>query len=192
MRLFDARETERLKELDGVELADFGQRAAAFAIDCILALATLLGVMAAVGFAIWLYRWVFSGATATVRINFEGEEGKLALETVAPLLYFGLATWLGNGQTVGKRLLGIRVVSVTHGHMDLWHSVERALGYGAAALEFGFGFVQFFIHPNRRTVQDRIAETIVVKEKSLRQRQIVAQRRVTVSTSLPPAEHAHT
>jgi hypothetical protein len=50
--------------------------------------------------------------------------------------------------------------------MTLWHSIERALGYGAAALEFGFGFAQFFIHPYRRTVQDRIAETIVVKEKS--------------------------
>jgi len=30
------------------------------------------------------------------------------------------------------------------------------------ALEGGFGFLQYFIHPNRRTVHDRIAETIVV------------------------------
>ena len=44
-------------------------------------------------------------------------------------------------------------------------SDKRALGYGASALEFGFGFIQYFIHPNRRTVHDRIAETIVVKKK---------------------------
>jgi len=40
------------------------------------------------------------------------------------------------------------------------------LGYGAAALELGFGFVQFFIHPYRRCAQDRLAETIVVTERS--------------------------
>ncbi len=58
----------------------------------------------------------------------------------------------------------IRVVSIAHTHLTLWHSVERALGYGAAALEGGFGFVQFFIHPDRRCAQDRLAETIVVTE----------------------------
>ena len=80
------------------------------------------------------------------------------------VLYFGLSTYWGNGQTLGKRLLGIRVVSLVHEKMSLWHSFERALGYGASALEFGFGFIQYFIHRNRRTVHDRIAETVVVKE----------------------------
>ena len=80
------------------------------------------------------------------------------------VLYFGLATYLGNGRTPGKRLLRIRVVSLVHRRLSLWHAFERALGYGASALEFGFGFVQYFIHPNRRTVHDRIAETIVVAD----------------------------
>jgi hypothetical protein len=31
-----------------------------------------------------------------------------------------------------------------------------------SASEAGFGFAQYFIHPNRQTVHDRIAETIVV------------------------------
>ena len=80
-------------------------------------------------------------------------------------LYFGLGTWLGHGQTPGKRLLRIRVVSLTHGHLSLWHAVERSLGYAASVLEGGFGFLQYYIHPNRQTVHDRIAETIVVKEQ---------------------------
>lgn len=33
-------------------------------------------------------------------------------------------------------------------------------------LEGGFGFIQYFIHPNHRTVHDRIAETIVVKDSA--------------------------
>jgi len=81
------------------------------------------------------------------------------------VLFFGLSVYLGNGRTLGKRVMGIRVVSLVHHKMSLWHSFERALGYGASALEFGFGFVQYFIHPNRRTVHDRMAETIVIRDK---------------------------
>jgi uncharacterized RDD family membrane protein YckC len=78
-------------------------------------------------------------------------------------LYFGLWTYFGHGQTLGKKLLKIRVVAVAHAHLSLWHSIERSLGYGASILEGGFGFLQFFIHPNRQTVHDRIAETIVIQ-----------------------------
>ena len=49
--------------------------------------------------------------------------------------------------------------------ITLWQSVERALGYGASALEGGFGFVQYFLYGNHCCVHDRIAETIVVKER---------------------------
>jgi hypothetical protein len=48
--------------------------------------------------------------------------------------------------------------------LSLWHSFERALGYGASALEFGFGFLQYFLADNRQTTHDRIAGTIVVEE----------------------------
>jgi uncharacterized RDD family membrane protein YckC len=72
--------------------------------------------------------------------------------------------WWTNGLTLGKRLLRIRVVSLVHMKTTLWQAVERALGYGASMLEGGFGFVQFFIHPNHCYVHGRIAETIVIKE----------------------------
>jgi uncharacterized RDD family membrane protein YckC len=78
------------------------------------------------------------------------------------LLYFGLGTYFGRGQTLGKRLLGIRVVSLTHDQLSLWQCIERALGYAASALEAGFGFLQYFTHANHQTVHDRIAETVVV------------------------------
>jgi hypothetical protein len=61
--------------------------------------------------------------------------------------------------------LGLRVVSLTHERLSFWHSVERALGYGASTLELDFGFLQYYLHPYRQTVHDRIAETIVVDER---------------------------
>ena len=52
-----------------------------------------------------------------------------------------------------------------HERITLWQSLERGLGYAASALEGGFGFFQYFLHPNHRTVHDRIAETIVLAER---------------------------
>ena len=159
-----------MQDLDGLALADFWQRAAAFATDVVLAVLTLM----IVAFLGAIAKWAIEGADIHQRrayvISGKDEWGKVLMYLVLPVVYFGLFTFFWNGRTPGKRLFGVRVVSLVHERMTLWHSIERALGYGAAALEFGFGFVQFFIHPNRRTAQDRLAETIVVKEKGYRAR----------------------
>jgi uncharacterized RDD family membrane protein YckC len=88
-------------------------------------------------------------------------------DLLAIVAYFGLFTWLMDGQTPGKRLLGIRVLSVTHDRLTPWQCTERALGYVASTLELGFGFFQYYLHPNRQTVHDRIAGTIVVKASAM-------------------------
>ena len=159
-----------MQDLDGLALADFWQRAAAFATDVVLAVLTLM----IVAFLGAIAKWAIEGADIHQRrayvISGKDEWGKVLIYLVLPVVYFGLFTFFWNGRTPGKRLFGVRVVSLVHERMSLWHSIERALGYGAAALEFGFGFVQFFIHPNRRTAQDRLAETIVVKERAYRAR----------------------
>jgi len=43
------------------------------------------------------------------------------------------------------------------------HETDRMAELDGA--ELGLGFLQYFIHPNRRTVHDRIAETSGVREK---------------------------
>ncbi len=194
MRNFSARETEWLLELDGIELATFQQRALAFLIDWIIVsvVVSAFAIVIAAGFFAYMHRQGRSmedithmvttsedgdkvdvavhGATkvTTYRVDEHskaGEATKVVFDVLVPVLYFGILLWRGKGRTPGKRLLQIRVVSLMHRHITFWHSVERALGYGAAALEGGFGFVQFFIHPYRRCAQDRLAETIVVTER---------------------------
>lgn len=157
MKNFNAHETARLMELDGVKLAPFFRRAAAFYIDLIIVIPLAVALIAG-------YTYFTGGFNNSANLKFEFNfENWYSL--VGLVLYFGLATYFGNGKTLGKKLLRIRVVSLTHSKMTLFQSIERALGYGASFLEAGFGFIQFFINPNRRTVHDRIAETIVVDEK---------------------------
>ncbi len=153
---FDAHEADRLHELDGVTLAPFARRLAAFVLDLlvVIALHTL----------VWLPQTIAERKPGEqLLVHFHFFHGWESLASV--VAYFGIVTFVWKGRTVGKRLCGIRVVSTAHARLTLWQSIERALGYGASALEGGFGFAQYFLHPNRRTVHDRIAETIVVREE---------------------------
>ncbi len=161
-RLYNARETERMRELNGLELASFTSRAVAFFIDFAIAGALFLAIL--ITAAKLLNKFTSLGASNR-HINIELNFFENWYSILYLVLFFGLSVYLGNGRTIGKRVMGIRVVSLVHRKMGLWHSIERALGYGASALEFGFGFLQYFIHPNRRTVHDRMAETIVVRDQ---------------------------
>jgi uncharacterized RDD family membrane protein YckC len=148
---FKTQNIEWQARLQGVQLASFTSRAAAFLVDAsIIALLLLLP-------SIWAHLRAPAHGALQLTLELEGL-GSIAVAVA----YVGLSTYLGKGSSVGKRLLGIRVVSLVHDHMSLWHCVERALGYAASFVEAGFGFLQYFIHPNHQTVHDRIAETIVI------------------------------
>jgi uncharacterized RDD family membrane protein YckC len=79
-----------------------------------------------------------------------------------PTLYFTLTTFFLNGQTFGKKIFKIQIISLYHKKIGIWHCLERSLGYVASTLEFGLGFVQAIWNNNRMTLHDKIAETIVI------------------------------
>jgi len=148
-------ETQRMLALEGVELASFRRRSAAIAIDMVTLVLVFVGL--AIPVALW-----YNSHRINAHIEFNPFENWYS--TLLPVVYCGLVVWKTNGFTLGKWLMGIRIVSITHERITLWQSVERALGYGASLLEAGSGFIQYGIHPNKQTVHDRIAETIVVRE----------------------------
>jgi len=156
MQLFNPHETARLKELDGVKLASFPRRSIAYLIDLLISV-----ILSAILLLAYTYVTGKFNTKNDIKIDFNFENW---YSLIATIVYFGLSTYFGNGKTLGKKLLKIRVVSITHSKMTLFQSIERSLGYAASLLEGGFGFIQYFINPNRRTVHDRIAETIVVDE----------------------------
>jgi uncharacterized RDD family membrane protein YckC len=87
-----------------------------------------------------------------------------------PTIYFALFTFFTNGFTPGKKIIGIRIISLYHQRIGLWHCIERSLGYVASALESGLGFIQALWNPNRMALHDRIAETVVIRVKSGKQK----------------------
>ncbi len=149
--------------VNGLVLAPFSRRSLGFAIDCLLIV--LLWVPVVLAWQRFVTHHLHGQTRLAVSFHVHDEQSVVLL-----LVYFSLLTFWGNGQTPGKWVARTRVVSLTHSRMGLWQSAERALGYGASMLEGGFGFVQFFMHPNYQCVHDRIAETIVVdvRKKAVR------------------------
>jgi uncharacterized RDD family membrane protein YckC len=173
VRTYDAHETARMLTMHGVRLASFKARAGAFILDFLLAAVVFGGL-------------VLLGSRLAVKLGIPIGDVHLTFDfthwysLIFLVVYFTLLTYFTNGQSLGKRLFGIRVVSLARDRMTLWQSFERSLGYGASSLEFGFGFIQYFVHPNRCTVHDRIAETIVVQDRVKKD-----------ETAAPPADPSH-
>jgi uncharacterized RDD family membrane protein YckC len=154
---YHAHAGSRSESLDGVLLATFWQRLLGYLVDLLVAV------------IIWLpleltWRKFFLHETDTHMVWDFHEAGNI----IVMVLYWGLANYFGNGRTLGKLVARTQVLSLTSERMGLWQSVERGLGYGAAVLELGLGFLQFFWDPNRMCAQDRLAETIVIDVRTQR------------------------
>lgn len=174
-RGFLAHETRRMDELNGLPLASFKRRALAITIDFV---------------AVWVVRKILhlhghheSGAVKYSFAWFMVEGVNEAEELLESALYFAVALKLGKGQTLGKWLMKIRVLSLTHHELSWFQTIERALGYGASLLEGGFGFVQYYINRNRQCVHDRIAETIVVDVEPRPVSELASEREENLASS---------
>ncbi len=73
-------------------------------------------------------------------------------------------TWW-RGQSVGKRLLGIRVVMLDKRPLNWWLSFERVGGYAAGLATGLLGFAQIFWDPNRQAIHDKVSETVVIQDR---------------------------
>jgi uncharacterized RDD family membrane protein YckC len=170
-RRFHTHESARSEALNGMVLATFWQRLVGYSVDLVLAVF--------IWFPIELAWRVYVLHETNVHLVWDFHE---AGNIVVVILYWGLTIYFGNGQSPGKWVARTRIVSLTGERMGLWQSIERALGYGAAVLEGGLGFLQFFWDRNRMCAQDRLAETIVVDVRKHREQ----QARSTLSVP-PPA-----
>lgn len=154
---FHTHQSAKMRQLEGVRLATFGQRMLGYLVDLLLAI--VIWAPLEVGWR----RLVLHESAVHISWDFH-EVGNV----IVVVLYYGIANYLGNGRTPGKWLARTRAVSLNGERMGFWQSIERALGYGAAVLECGLGFLQYFWSENRMCAQDRLAETIVVDLRKAR------------------------
>jgi uncharacterized RDD family membrane protein YckC len=92
----------------------------------------------------------------------------VVLSFIAPALLFAVYEGLmqrNNGQTIGKRALGIKVVSADGSDMENSQVWRRAGSRFLMGITYILGFVDSLMvfSRHRRTLHDRFAKTVVVK-----------------------------
>jgi uncharacterized RDD family membrane protein YckC len=149
--------------MEGVRhYAGFLRRAAAFVIDAVVLGAFTLPLVLA-GFAGVKLALVTLGLPAPL-------DTMDALESLASIGWFAMAMvyftalHAGDGQTIGKALVGIRVRTMTDlAPLGVLRSALRAVGYAASSSFFGFGFLLVALTPSKRGWHDYLAGTCVVR-----------------------------
>jgi len=87
----------------------------------------------------------------------------LLLSFLISLGYFAVFEGSGSGQTVGKLLLGIRVVDFETGsHISYGRAFARNIGRWLSGLVFLLGYLWMLWDRDRQTWHDKIASTTVV------------------------------
>ena len=149
----------------GYEAAGFRTRAIAFFIDI-----TILGILFSGCFAIFglkfvdfLLRVVDINQVAGVAFLF------LLLSVVVPPFAAGvyfIVMHSCSGQTIGKWIMGLRVVMVPHGRLSFGGAFLRCVGIIISALPFGAGFLWAVLDRDHLTWHDKLASTkVIVVEK---------------------------
>lgn len=134
----------------GYELAGIGQRFIAIFIDGII-----LGIIGAIVGA------VIPGTTV---------QGGSGVTTIGPVvsfiigvLYYWYFLTQQNGQTLGKKIMGIRVVREDGAPLTFVHVLIRYIGYYINSIVILLGWIWALFDSKKQGWHDKLAGTIVVK-----------------------------
>lgn len=100
--------------------------------------------------------------------------------------YFTVFTARFDGQTLGKKMLGIRVIQLDGAKISLWSAFGRYGGYAAGFTTGLLGFMQIFWDANRQGIQDKISSTVVIDLAQMHKKQRLEQQ-VQGQSELAPA-----
>ncbi|MEM7008947.1 MAG: RDD family protein [Thermodesulfobacteriota bacterium] len=152
--------TENTNEISNIEedvisfdLAGLNSRAAAFIIDVVI-----ISIIALLAFGIGV---------------FFVKDPEISLGNVFMpiflLLFFLSSSYFVilngySGKTIGKMIVGIKIISDDGDGIGFWQSFVRWIGYYISAIFLFLGFIWSIFDQNSQSWHDKIAGTYVVKE----------------------------
>lgn len=142
-----------------VQVIGFGRRFVAYVIDAIILWIIQLVLLFCAGFVIT----VVSEANEDVSAGFS-----LLINCLAFLISVGyfVGFWATTGQTPGKMVMGIKVIS-TDGQPVSWgKAILRYIGYIISSLILSLGFIWIAFDAKRQGWHDKIAGTYVVGKET--------------------------
>jgi uncharacterized RDD family membrane protein YckC len=140
----------------------FFRRVAAFMVDVVivLLLSVLMGMMSFIGYKV--------GLAAHDRVVSVGNAGPLVLFLTFGWVFLATAYFVVfhgmDGRTIGKRLLGLRVVSAEQTPVTYRQAFLRCLGLVVAVAPMAAGIFWILLNREKRGWHDLIARTWVVRD----------------------------
>jgi uncharacterized RDD family membrane protein YckC len=134
--------------------ASFWRRLLAVVLDCIVVSIPANIFAAALG----------SGLIVTGGGGIHYGSGGSGLQTLFFIIYEALLIAFWNGQTIGKKAMGIRVVSAGSAPVSVGMAFVRSVMKIVSGLVLMLGYLWMLWDPNKQTWHDKVAQTYVVRE----------------------------
>jgi len=137
------------------EKAGFFQRLIAYLIDNVL-LSILTGIVVAIG---------TMGSLAMMNNQTVVMAIMVLMWALIVIVYFGYFIYFygTSGQTLGKKMLNIKVVSTDGTPLTYKKGLLRVIGYIIASIPIYIGYIWMLFDKNKQNWEDKIANTYVVK-----------------------------
>jgi uncharacterized RDD family membrane protein YckC len=152
------------------QYAGFISRLLAYGID--IAIITIILVV--LGWLIDTVTRIFP----TVIFNPSGAIGIVVASVVIVItagIYF-VFFWTLLGQTPGKMLLGVKIISLDGSRLTFWQALRRYIGYYLSALALYAGYWWVLIDNRRQGWHDKLAGTLVIYAWDARLGDLLADR----------------
>ena len=136
------------------ELASYGERFLAFLID--------VGVLIGIGIVLGLVGFVAGKIAGILSVL-------VTLCNIVVNIGYFIYLWgvdnpiTGRGQTIGKKVMNIKIIKEDGSDIDVGGAVLRYLGYIVSEVVILLGFIWIFIDDRNQGWHDKIAKTLVVK-----------------------------
>ena len=134
-------------------LAELNTRALALFIDLVI-----ISVIALIAYGVGM-----------AFLGYSGSNSENLFIPIYLLLFFLASSYFvilngSTGKTIGKMIMGIRIISDDGGSIGFWRSFVRWIGYYVSAIFLFIGFLWSFFDQNSQAWHDKLAGTFVVKE----------------------------
>ncbi len=96
------------------------------------------------------------------------EPAVLGVITFSAVVLYHSFFWAVTGQTPGKMIMGIRVLTTKGERVPFWRAVLRYLGFFVSTAPFFIGFLWILVDERRQTFHDKLTGTLVIYTWSAR------------------------
>lgn len=90
-----------------------------------------------------------------------------SFKTILGLLYFFILTYLTNGQTLGKMIVGIRVISINDERLSILDCLSREVFARYFQGKILILYLIVGISPEKQSLADLLCDTVVIRENIL-------------------------